>query len=147
MQRDNERCDGWTKTIHTFFGKKKKRFEGEKFKFFFIVVVIWEQKTNRSDFKNQRWFFFHFGIVVIAASAATNDIDDEKSIENNCQLHSGCGNNHFFLITMIVWIKPLVCTAMSCTAISRIVSIETNKKKIAWHCNALANRIVCVCVF
>lgn len=32
-------------------------------------------------------------------AAAPNDIDDEKSIENNCQLSTGCGmeNNNFFL--------------------------------------------------
>lgn len=35
---------------------------------------------------------------VSVVAAATNDIDDEKSIENNCQLHTGCGmeNNDFF---------------------------------------------------
>lgn len=35
--------------------------------------------------------------MVAGVAAATNDIDDEKSIENNCQLHTGCGmeNNDF----------------------------------------------------
>lgn len=108
-----------------------------------------EQKTNRPDLKINDGFFFHFGIVAIAASAATNDIDDEKSIENNCQLHSGCGNNDFFLgrtcITMIAWIRLLVCTAMSCTAISRIVSIDTNKK--SHGITMLLHTVLCVCVF
>lgn len=38
---------------------------------------------------------------VSVVAAATNDIDDEKSIENNCQLHTGCGmeNNDFFFLS------------------------------------------------
>lgn len=37
---------------------------------------------------------------VSMAAAATNDIDGEKSIENNCQLHTGCGmeNNNDFSV-------------------------------------------------
>lgn len=44
---------------------------------------------------------------VLVVAAAANDIDDEKSIENNCQLHIGCGMKNINIFVCVYVVRPL----------------------------------------